>query len=404
MRVQPSPVKAAAGTHGIAGPAAGDAARPTKRARRCSRSRSTCSWWPRTGSSCRPPCLRGPVSAASTSTRPCCRAGAAPRRSSTRCSPATRPRASPSCRWTPGLDTGPMIEAVESPIAPRDTAGTLTGRLARRGRRRHRARPAAARPATARSRSRAAAPAGVTYAGKIDRAEAMLDWRSRRRRLDRQVRAFDPAPGAVHAPRGRRRQGLGRRAAGRRRPGRRAPSSRSRRERSRRRPAARAPAPAHRAAGRRQAHAAARAFAAGRRSPRRAVLGDWPGMEHEQRRRRSPCARVLEGSDVAGGAGRGERRRADARTGAGAGARLRHAAALGATGTRSLRRLGEQAARRCAAGGTGGRRALPARPHARPAVRGGRPRGRRRGAGRATAGQGHWSTRCCAATCASATR
>ena len=32
-----------------------------------------------------------------------------------------------------GLDTGPMIERVEVPIAPRETAGSLTERLADEG-------------------------------------------------------------------------------------------------------------------------------------------------------------------------------------------------------------------------------------------------------------------------------
>jgi len=36
----------------------------------------------------------------------------------------------------------------------------------------------------------------VTYAAKLERAEARLDWRRPAVELDRQVRAFAPAPGA----------------------------------------------------------------------------------------------------------------------------------------------------------------------------------------------------------------
>jgi methionyl-tRNA formyltransferase len=94
-----------------------------------------------------------------------------------------------------GLDTGPMIEVVDVPIAPRDTAGTLTGKLAAAG--------AQAIVATltrlARDGHLPAIPqpaVGVTYAAKIDRAEAALDWTQPAAVLDRVVRAFDPAPGA----------------------------------------------------------------------------------------------------------------------------------------------------------------------------------------------------------------
>ena len=40
------------------------------------------------------------------------------------------------------------------------------------------------------------AEAGVTYAAKIDKAEARIDWRQSAAQIERQVRAFNPAPGA----------------------------------------------------------------------------------------------------------------------------------------------------------------------------------------------------------------
>ena len=94
-----------------------------------------------------------------------------------------------------GLDTGPMIDRVETAIDPRDTAGSLTERLAQMG-------AAAIVRALRRleaDRSLAATPQpleGVTYAGKVARADAELDWKQPAVALLRRIRAFDPAPGA----------------------------------------------------------------------------------------------------------------------------------------------------------------------------------------------------------------
>ena len=38
---------------------------------------------------------------------------------------------------------------------------------------------------------------GVTYAAKIEKAEALIDWRQPATTIDRQIRAFNPFPGAV---------------------------------------------------------------------------------------------------------------------------------------------------------------------------------------------------------------
>ena len=100
-----------------------------------------------------------------------------------------------------GLDTGPMLDVVRVPIAPRETAGTLHDKLAAAG---AQAIVARARPAGARRRGSPATPQpaeGVTYAAKIDRADAAIDWRASAVAIDRQVRAFDPVPGAARGAR-----------------------------------------------------------------------------------------------------------------------------------------------------------------------------------------------------------
>jgi methionyl-tRNA formyltransferase len=97
-----------------------------------------------------------------------------------------------------GLDTGPMIDRVEVPIAAGDTTGSLTERLASVG--------AAAIVATlGRLASGGSLPAtpqptdGATYASKVDPAQAVIDWSLPATVLERKVRAFDPTPGARFA-------------------------------------------------------------------------------------------------------------------------------------------------------------------------------------------------------------
>jgi methionyl-tRNA formyltransferase len=99
-----------------------------------------------------------------------------------------------------GLDTGPMLLAEALAIDATDTAGTLHDRLGALGAR-----------LVVRALGQLAAGAlvprpqpaqGVTYAEKIDKREARLDWRRTSAELWRRVRAFDPAPGAVARLRG----------------------------------------------------------------------------------------------------------------------------------------------------------------------------------------------------------
>jgi methionyl-tRNA formyltransferase len=94
-----------------------------------------------------------------------------------------------------GLDTGAMIDMVDVPIAPRETAGTLHDKLAIAG-----AEAIVAtlrRLAVQRVLTSTVQPAtGITYAHKIGRADAGIDWARPAEDLDGLVRAMNPVPGA----------------------------------------------------------------------------------------------------------------------------------------------------------------------------------------------------------------
>jgi methionyl-tRNA formyltransferase len=93
-----------------------------------------------------------------------------------------------------GLDTGPILAAEPIPIASDETGGSLTAKLARRG--------AELLPgwmdalAQGRLTPRPQPAEGATYAPKLTRAEARLDWSRPALMLERRVRAFDPWPGS----------------------------------------------------------------------------------------------------------------------------------------------------------------------------------------------------------------
>jgi methionyl-tRNA formyltransferase len=95
----------------------------------------------------------------------------------------------------PGLDTGPVIARMVVPIAPRDTAGTLTARLAAAGDEVIVRTLAQLTKTGFLSAQPQDAPA-ATYAGKIGRAEAAIRWNDDALTIDRVVRALNPAPGA----------------------------------------------------------------------------------------------------------------------------------------------------------------------------------------------------------------
>jgi methionyl-tRNA formyltransferase len=95
-----------------------------------------------------------------------------------------------------GLDTGAMISETRTPISDDDTTATLHDRLAQDGAK----LIVEALIELERNGKLAATPQpadGVTYAEKIAKHEAALDWRRPAAALARQVRAFDPFPGGV---------------------------------------------------------------------------------------------------------------------------------------------------------------------------------------------------------------
>jgi methionyl-tRNA formyltransferase len=93
-----------------------------------------------------------------------------------------------------GLDTGPIVLQQPVPILPETTAGELTETLADLGARLM--ADALDGIAAGKLTPRPQPNDGVTYAPKIRREEARLDWRLPADALERQVRAFEPRPGA----------------------------------------------------------------------------------------------------------------------------------------------------------------------------------------------------------------
>jgi len=92
-----------------------------------------------------------------------------------------------------GLDTGPVLLQRRTPISAEDTGGTLHDRLSQLG---AEALAEGLRRTLAGERLTATPqPAeGVTYAHKLDKAEARLDFARSAIELERTVRAFDPWP------------------------------------------------------------------------------------------------------------------------------------------------------------------------------------------------------------------
>src|SRR3954469_20332720 len=100
-------------------------------------------------------------------------------------------------RMDQGLDTGPIYLTEALPILPDDTAGSLHDRLARLG-----ARCIVDTLPEIERGALAPVPQtsdGVTYAQKVTKQEAAIDWGREASKVDRQVRAFNPVPGAYSA-------------------------------------------------------------------------------------------------------------------------------------------------------------------------------------------------------------
>ena len=90
-----------------------------------------------------------------------------------------------------GLDTGPVLALTRTPIAADDTTASLHDRLSAMG-----------ADLITDVLDRLPLPAvpqpddGVTYATKIDKAEARIDWTQPAEQVDRQIRGLSPFPGA----------------------------------------------------------------------------------------------------------------------------------------------------------------------------------------------------------------
>lgn len=94
-----------------------------------------------------------------------------------------------------GLDTGDMLLVEALPLAADETSATLHDRLAVLG---GRLIVEALELAACGTPPRRPQPAeGVSYAHKIDKAEAPIDWRLPAGVIERRLRAFDPFPGAT---------------------------------------------------------------------------------------------------------------------------------------------------------------------------------------------------------------
>ncbi len=91
-----------------------------------------------------------------------------------------------------GLDTGPVLARRATPIGKTETTGQLHDRLSAMG--------AAMIVETLQSLDALTPVAqpenGVTYASKIDKAEAAIDWTRPATQIDRQIRGLSPFPGA----------------------------------------------------------------------------------------------------------------------------------------------------------------------------------------------------------------
>lgn len=91
-----------------------------------------------------------------------------------------------------GLDTGPVVYRTATPIAPDETTASLHDRLAVLGGEALCAVLGSSGPWSSTTQP----TEGVTYAAKIDKAEARIDWTASAAEVDRQIRAFNPIPGA----------------------------------------------------------------------------------------------------------------------------------------------------------------------------------------------------------------
>jgi len=97
-------------------------------------------------------------------------------------------------RMEAGLDSGPVILRAATPIGEDDTGGSLTAHLANLGA----SALVSALTLVAADAARAEPQdhAAATFAPKLDRTAARIDWQGDAGTVARRIRAFDPAPGA----------------------------------------------------------------------------------------------------------------------------------------------------------------------------------------------------------------
>ncbi|PJK15122.1 methionyl-tRNA formyltransferase [Lysobacteraceae bacterium NML07-0707] len=96
-------------------------------------------------------------------------------------------------RMQKGLDTGPVMLQLDTAISDTDTGGSLHDRLAMLGAQVLRDGLGLLRVGLLPS-ARVQDEDGVSYAHKLDKAEARLDWQRPAEQLARKVRAFNPWP------------------------------------------------------------------------------------------------------------------------------------------------------------------------------------------------------------------
>ena len=124
-----------------------------------------------------------PATAASTCTPHCCRAGAVPHRSSVPLRPATRETGITIMQMEAGLDTGPMLASVSVDIGSDMTPANSTTPWRKGYRCWYRCWtrfPSIWPPPRGRTTALA------TYAAKLEKAEAEIDWQQSAAVLDRQ--------------------------------------------------------------------------------------------------------------------------------------------------------------------------------------------------------------------------
>lgn len=97
-------------------------------------------------------------------------------------------------RMVPKLDAGPVVLQARTPVLDDETGGELTNRLSELGA--LAIVEALTLVALGDSAGQPQSEADVTYAGKVNREQARIDWTKPAEDVSRTIRAFDPVPGA----------------------------------------------------------------------------------------------------------------------------------------------------------------------------------------------------------------